>query len=68
MATSTATTRAVCESCQEAVRDEDGDMFGLSNDEAIALAVELGADIADHCCDTSPQCGCGCNQRYRRYM
>ena len=65
MATSTVTTTPVCLTCQEAVYEEVDGGDPDTDTDLSALARELGADIADHCCDAVGECGCACNQHSR---
>ena len=58
----------VCDSCREFIREEAGECIDDETVEAIALS--MGADIADHLCDaveTPPmECRCAClGTKYR---
>jgi len=55
----------VCESCIEALEDE-----GVPEGAEAAMAIEMGADVADHLCDEIEsagdiRCACACHS-YRR--
>ena len=56
----------LCDSCNNAADDEAG--FELDQYSRDTLMFDLGADIADHICD-SPEsgetCRCACQPRYR---
>ena len=54
---------AFCDSCTNAACDEAGG--DLDQDSIAILLIEMGADIADHCCDaaeTGESCACACNR------
>lgn len=53
----------ICDSCLTAAYDEDP---RLSGDEQATVCSDLGAEIADHLCDSREEpdlgpCGCACN-------
>jgi len=55
----------VCETCIEALEEE-----GVPEGAEVAMAIDLGADIADHYCDQVAsdgdiQCACSCHPRKR---
>lgn len=59
----TATASPVCDSCIEAVFDEGPVQ---EREDAIVLARDFGADIADHICEgreAGEPCGCACRRR-----
>ena len=59
---------AICNSCQNAVEDEaEGPLDGQSK---LTIAMDLGADIADHLCervaDNGRSCDCACSASWAR--
>lgn len=65
----TATTRPpVCDLCVEAALEEVDDDAEFSRNSLAKIARDLGADIADHNCestDSHEECGCACQRRAR---
>ncbi len=49
-----------CDSCLEAASDE-GAEYGIEDIDSLeTILVDLGADIADHICDSPGHCLCAC--------
>ena len=61
----------ICQSCIEAVLEDGGDAFGLTEEDAEEIAPMMGADITDHVCDANERggalrCDCACRRLPRR--
>ena len=63
----TQTPNTYCDSCLDAAQDEAG--FELDDFSIGAILGDMGADIADHLCDTTETgapCACACNRDWHQ--